>query len=181
MTLFDELIGEIIDVEGGYADDPNDLGGKTKYGITEAVARRYGYTGDMRDLPLSLAKQIYKDRYWDPLSLDQIEQISPLIVHELLDTGINQGTGRAAEYLQTALNAFNRQQRDYRDILVDGDVGPATLRALRSFVAKRGGEGEVVLLRALNCLQGARYLEISKAREKNEDFTYGWILNRVVI
>ena len=49
----------VAPVEGGYADDPADLGGKTNLGITEAVARRHGYTGDMRDLTDSLAYHIY--------------------------------------------------------------------------------------------------------------------------
>jgi len=36
-----------------------------------------------------------------------------------------------------------------------------------------------VLLTALNCSQGARYLELAEGREKNEDFLFGWVLNRV--
>lgn len=181
MSMFDELIEGIIDIEGGYSDNKNDSGGPTKYGITQAVARAYGYKGDMRDLPLSLAKQIYKERYWDSLELDKIQVISASIVEELLDTGVNQGIGRAAEYLQISLNALNRQQKDYLDLHVDGDIGPASLIALTAFVKVRGSKGELVLLRALNCLQGSFYIKLSQRRRKDEDFLYGWILNRVVI
>ncbi|MDQ4651164.1 putative peptidoglycan-binding domain-containing protein, partial [Klebsiella pneumoniae] len=42
-----------------------------------------------------------------------------------------------------------------------------------------GKEGEQVLLRALNCSQGARYLELAEGREANEDFLYGWVKERV--
>ena len=38
----------------------------------------------------------------------------------------------------------------------------------------RGAEGERVLLAALNCLQGARYLDITRKRGANETFTFGW-------
>ena len=181
MSLFDGYIDEIIKVEGGYSDDQNDSGGKTRYGITEAVARQYGYQGEMKNLPVSLAKQIYREKYWNPLQLDQIERISPAIVHEMLDTGINQGVGRAGEYLQLALNALNRQGKDYPDVKIDGDIGPATIAALRGLVSKRAGQGEVVLLRALNCLQGAFYVNLSQSRQKDEEFVFGWLLNRVVI
>lgn len=181
MTLFDKIIDEIIEIEGGYVNNSNDSGGATKYGITEEVAIEYGYHGDMSDLPLSLAKQIYCNEYWMPLRLDAIEKISPSIVKELLDTGINQGIGRAGEYLQTSLNALNRRASMYPDLMVDNAIGPKTLDALTRYVYHRTSEGELVLLRCLNCLQGAFYIELASNREKDEEFLYGWILNRVVI
>lgn len=181
MSLFDVYIDEIIGIEGGFSDHKSDSGGATKYGITLATARRYGYKGSMQELPKSLAKQIYKERYWAPLGLDDIEKISPSIVRELLDTGINQGVGRASEYLQIALNALNRRQKDYPDIRVDGDIGPITIRTLKAYLSKRYDEGEIVLMRALNCLQGSFYITLSQNRKKDEDFLYGWLLHRVVI
>ena len=51
-------INEIIKVEGGVVNDPNDSGGATNFGITEQVAREYGYTNDMRDLPRVAAVRI---------------------------------------------------------------------------------------------------------------------------
>ena len=63
ITAFEKVIG----IEGGYSDDPDDRGGKTKFGITEAVARAHGYRGEMRDLGLTTARKIYKSSYWDVL------------------------------------------------------------------------------------------------------------------
>ena len=63
----------------------------------------------------------------------------------------------------------------------DGVIGPATLGALQAFLAQRGAEGETVLLRMLNALQGARYIEISDSRPANEDFTFGWFRTRVAM
>ena len=34
-TSFDEIIDTVLDHEGGYVNDPKDLGGETKYGITK--------------------------------------------------------------------------------------------------------------------------------------------------
>lgn len=56
---FEKAFNHTVGVEGGYSDHPSDRGGKTMFGITEAVARSYGYSGDMRSMPISTAKDIY--------------------------------------------------------------------------------------------------------------------------
>jgi|TARA_R110001606_G_C15236552_1_gene635732 lysozyme family protein len=179
ITLKEGTIKHIIDVEGGYANDPNDSGGETNWGVTVRVARKYGYTSAMIDMPRSVAFDIYSAMYWDKLSLDDVEDYSQIIAKELADTGVNMGTGRAAEFLQRSLNALNNQGKLFEDLVVDRDLGPATLLALSAFLAKRGERGEVVLYRALNCLQGAFYIELSERREKDERFVFGWLENRV--
>ena len=178
---FDAAVAELIGIEGDYSDDPADSGGKTRFGITEAVARRHGYTGSMRALPAATAKTIYRADYWDAQSLDTVAMLSRRIAWELFDTGVNMGTGQAGEFLQMSLNAFNRQATDYPDIEVDGEIGPATIDALTAFLARRGQDGETVLLRALNALQGAAYIELAERRDKDERFVFGWFLQRVQI
>lgn len=176
-----ELIDEIIRVEGGYSDNPNDSGGKTKYGITEKVARANGYTGDMRDLHIELARGIYYRRYVVEPGFDKVMLLSPVIAAELVDTGVNMGPAVAGKFLQSALNAFNQRGTLWPDLVVDGGVGQKTISALASHLRKRGErDGVRVLLVALNALQGARYIELSQMGEhKNEDFVFGWMLNRV--
>lgn len=181
MSKIENIITEIIRKEGGYVNHPNDRGGPTKYGITEAVARANGYQGRMQDLPENLARTIYRTQYYNGPRFDAVERIAPQIAEELADTGVNMGVAVAARFLQQALNAFNGQGRYWPDISTDGYIGNATLAALRSFVDMRRMEGILVLNRALNCLQGARYIELTQSREKNEDFVYGWIKDRVGI
>lgn len=176
---FDKCFDELLGIEGGYVNDPNDSGGATKYGITERVARANGYRGDMRALSEPEARMIAKNQYWDTLSLDALSAMSAAIARELFDTGYNMGVGTAGNYLQRALNAFNKRGQDYPDSIVDNVIGPMTLAALRAYLAKRGKAGEAVLLRALNALQGERYISLSQARQKDEDYVYGWLLNRV--
>ena len=91
------------------------------------------------------------------------------------------GTHQAALWLQMALNAFNDSGRLYGDIREDGDIGPASLSALRAYVAARPKDGEAVMLKALNVLQGARYIDLARQRMSNERFVYGWIANRVTL
>jgi len=178
-TLKEKTINKIIEIEGGYVNDPDDSGGETKFGITKATARSYGYSGDMKDLPRSLAFAIYENRYWDALMLDEIEHLSVKIADEVADTAVNLGVGRAAEFLQRSLNVLNDRERYYNDLVVDGDVGRKTIAALKSYLRVRAVQGETVLYRMLNSLQGSFYVGLGERREKDERFMFGWFLNRV--
>lgn len=177
--LFAACFDDLILKEGGYSDHPADTGGRTMYGITEATARAAGYTGPMRDLTLPIARDIYRRRYWHTLRLDEIAILSAALAEELFDTAVNMGVGTAARFLQTALNALNREGRDYPDMAIDGRLGPGTLAALRRYLAVRGAEGSTVLRRALDCQQGAKYLAIAAADPRQEAFVFGWLRARV--
>lgn len=169
-----------VGVEGRYSNNPDDPGGETCWGITIAEARANGYDGAMRDMPLTVARMIYRAKYWDRLSLDAIDAMNAQLAAELFDTSVNCGAGQAASFLQIALNAFNRRGLDYADIAADGNIGPATLGALKSYLGKRGlGNGVSVMLRALNSQQGSHYLALAGKNSKFEDFEFGWFLNRV--
>lgn len=176
----EQFLNDLIKREGGYVNNPADRGGATKYGITEAVARQSGYKGSMKDLPESLARDIYRKQYWTSPRFDQVNIINSPIAEELLDTGVNCGVGFAKPTLQRALNLLNNQGKGgWSDLSVDGVYGPATLSALKTFLAKRGKDGEKTLLKVLNILQGNRYIEICERNPSQEQFFYGWISNRV--
>ncbi|HEX5257454.1 MAG TPA: glycosyl hydrolase 108 family protein [Sphingomicrobium sp.] len=182
-----------MDREGGYADNPADKGGPTCFGITQAVARANGYCGPMRQLPREEAVTIYKRLYWLGPALDQVATRSARIAAELFDTGANMGPAVAITFLQRALTALNRNGSDYPDLTPDGRIGPQTLAALDAFLKVRGSSplvgvaggdqqktgGETVLLRALEALQGERYLRLAERRPANEAFLYGWLANRI--
>lgn len=175
----DALIDGIIRLEGDFSDHPADRGGPTRWGVTEAVARAHGYSGDMRDFPRPEAASIYKGKYWHRPGFDRVARLAPHIAAELFDTGINMGTGTASGFLQRALNALNRSGRDYQDIAVDHRIGPETLAALAAFLQTRGAPGEAVLHKAIEALQGARYITLAETRPANEAFLYGWLANRI--
>ena len=54
LTTFNEIIEVVLQHEGGYVDDPNDLGGETKYGIT----KRFYPSVDIKNLTEEQAKHI---------------------------------------------------------------------------------------------------------------------------
>lgn len=178
--LKDVIINKILIVEGGYVNHPSDKGGATNYGITEAVARSNGFTGDMRDLPRELAYSIYEKQYWSVNKLTEIASLSAGIAEELADTGVNMGVKTAATFLQRTLNALNMKGDLFPNLVVDGLIGTKSLTALSLVLNKRKGS-ELAILRMLNSLQGARYIELTETREANKDFVLGWFLNRVTM
>jgi lysozyme family protein len=134
----------------------------------------------MRQLPRDEAAAIYERLYWSRPAFDQVAKRSPRIAAELFDTGVNMGPAVAVTFLQRALTALNRNGQDYPDLVPDGRIGTVTLAALDAFLAIRGKPGgETVLLRALEALQGERYLRLAERRPANEAFLYGWLANRI--
>ena len=185
MTI-ESIIDDVIRVEGSaYTNHPSDKGGPTKYGITQRTLSAYlgrSVSADaVKALTEEVARAIYLKRYVIDPGFDTVNAVSAQIGHEIVDAGVNVGVARASEWLQRALNALNRGGRDYADLVVDGDVGPATVAVLTRLLAVRGVNGEKALLRALNSLQGEHYIRIAEGRAANEDFVFGWLMNRVVI
>lgn len=180
----DQLINRILKIETDkFTNDPADSGGPTKWGITQdALSDWYGRPAtvhEVAELTRSHAYDIYFHRYYKRPGFDRVAKFSDKIAEELTDTGVNCGPAVATTFLQRALNAFNLNGTKYDDIKVDGDCGPRTITALRAYLAERGTEGEQVMLTALNCLQGERYIGLAEQRPKNERFVYGWMLQRV--
>jgi lysozyme family protein len=114
---FDQAFAELLQHEGGYSDHAADPGGKTRFGVTEAVAREVGYRGDMRELPLELAQRIYRERYWNAV---RAEELPAAVRYVVFDAAVNSGPRQAIRWLQRAVGA--------RD---DGVIGPITLGLVR--------------------------------------------------
>lgn len=169
-----DMITTMIGREGGYANHPADHGGETMWGITVSVARAFGYRGEMKDMPRDAAECIYLERYWRQPGLQLVNDINPAIAEEMLDTGVNMGSAVAVRFLQRALNVLAGPALE-----VDGSLGKVTLSALSVFLKVRGADGEKVLLRMLNAQQSVRYIELAEAATSQEQFEFGWQLNRV--
>lgn len=74
----------------------------------------------MQVLPRSLAEAIYTKQYWTTPGFDRVAVLAPSIAAELFDCGVNMGPSTGVKFLQRVLNAYNRQQKLYDDIAVDG-------------------------------------------------------------
>lgn len=174
------MIENTIGKEGRYSNNPNDAGGETMWGITISVARKNGFRGSMRDLPRAEAVRIYREEYLVRPGFAAVAEVSPAVAEELFDTGVNMGPDVPSRWFQEWLNALNRQGKDYRDIVEDGDIGPGTIAAFRALRTKRGSaEADRVMLLGLNASQGERYKQLSRSRAANEEFVFGWLANRV--
>lgn len=164
MTL-DDIVNATVKAEGGYVNDPSDKGGETNYGITLATARANNYTGAMRDLPLQTAKDIYLNEY---LIKPGFSTFPSPVAAELFDTGVNMGPSTATKFLQRAINALQGS-----GLTVDGKMGPATRGAVVTYLNSRGNAQDI-LVKALNCLQGVRYIELVEANATQRRFINGW-------
>lgn len=185
MANFFEAYNITLKHEGGYGNDPDDVGGETYRGI----ARRYNpswpgwatidelktksgfpgtaYNDHMLDV---MVKEFYKSLYWDINLLDHCSSQS--VANEMFDTGVNMGTHRAGKFLQKALNLLNKNGRLYSDITEDGKVGRNTLKALNACLAYRGDE---YLYKLLNILQGNHYINYMTKSPTQEKYAYGWL------
>lgn len=112
---FDDAFTLLMKHEGGYSNHPDDPGGETMYGITKRVAVANGYTGEMRDLPLSLAKRIAKNEYWDRWQCDQFH---PEIGYQIFDVAYNGGF-------------VGRWVQEAAGVKADGVIGAKTIAAVR--------------------------------------------------
>lgn len=181
--IIDEVIG--IEGDGNGKIDPNDAGGSTRFGITEAVARSHGYRGAMKDLPRDTAEVIYLREYFVSPKFDQVLLRSRPLAAELFEIEVNLPPGRAATFLQRSLNALNDPDGDgvinYPNLEPDGHLGPVSFAALDAFLKLRKSAGERCLLALINSQQAVYYLERTEARPKNKKYVFGWVQNRVQI
>lgn len=152
---FDRFIEIILRSEGGYVNDPDDLGGETKYGITK---RRYP-DEDIKNLSMERAKFLWNRDFFQPLNLHYIE--SDLLALHVFDMGVNANKKVAVQLLQQLLNGCQ----------ADGTLGPVTAEAL-SYA--------MVTTKMIEAYKAKRieYYEMISRRRNNAKFLRGWV-NRV--
>ena len=150
MKDFNEIIKKVLEHEGGYVNDPKDLGGETKYGIT----KRFYPDVDIKNLTIEQATDIYKSDYWDK---NKVESLPQNLWHIYFDMCVNMGKRTAVKVLQRA--AVNKG----RDIEVDGGLGPMTIGALKG-----------VELDRVRAFRVKYYVDLITARPEQEKFYLGW-------
>ena len=150
MKSFKEIIKKVLEHEGGYVNDPKDLGGETKYGIT----KRFYPDVDIKNLTIEQATEIYKKDYWDK---NKVESLPQNLLHIYFDMCVNMGKRTAVKVLQRAANNKGR------DIEVDGGLGPMTIGALKG-----------VELDRVRAFRVKYYVDLITARPEQEKFYLGW-------
>ena len=152
---FEKFIPIILKHEGGYVNDPDDLGGETKYGITK---RRYPEY-NIKELTADDAADIYYTDFYKAMKLHYIQD--ELLALHVFDMGINAGKKTAIKLLQDLL----------KGVVSDGTIGNITAQAV-SYAAITTN-----LVEAYKAKRIEYYYKVSLKRN-NKKFLKGWI-NRV--
>lgn len=152
MSVFDI---EIIEIEGGYSNDPHDLGGETKYGIS----RRSYPQEDIKNLTVDRAIEIYIRDIWNPNRLGEINnQITANIIFRFI---VHAGAYRAVKLLQQSINEF-------LPVTIDGVIGSQTLKAINTI-------NDLCLQNTLRVTICRYYLRLVTRIPSQEKFFKGWI------
>lgn len=175
--------------EGGYSNDPDDVGGETYRGISRRYnpiwhgwkiiddCKRFEFSMEeclrLKGITIDdLVIEFYKDKYWNPWWGDEIDDQD--IANEMFDTSVNMGVNRAVEFFQKSLNYLNRNGKLYSDIVEDGVFGKNTYRAYQSLPIK----DRDTLYKMMNVLQGMHYMNYMSKSPIQEKYARGWF-NRV--
>ena len=114
----------LLENEGGWTIDD---GGWTMWGVVVSDVAAYRHVPpkditekDMKNLSVQEATAIYKQQYWDRMSLDQV--IDQNIATCIFDTGVNRGLSVGVKYAQKVCHND--------DLVIDGHMGPKSLEAI---------------------------------------------------
>jgi lysozyme family protein len=119
MADFNQAVQKTLVHEGGYVNNPNDRGGPTKYGITQADMPGQ----DISVITPAQAEDYYHEHYWKELYNEIDDQ---LIGEKLFDMGVLFGVGTAVKMLQISM-------AKEINLVSDGTFGPNTLNATNMY------------------------------------------------
>lgn len=156
---FNHAVNFVLSNEGGYSNDPEDSGGKTKFGISQ---RSYPNV-NLDTLTIEQAKKIYKKDFWDSQLYKNINNLN--VVTKIFDLAVNMGAKWAHRLVQRALRAV-----ETKNVFEDGILGPITLNAINNAKPNE-------LLAALKSEAAGHYRIIATINQKQKKFLKGW-LNR---
>ncbi len=166
MDHVSELIARVIKREGGdaYTNDPDDAGGPTKYGVTQAALTEWRGTPvtpfQVQSLSEAEAIQIYRKRYF-PAGIEVCKD--PAILEFHFDYGVNSGPETALKSLQTVLKRIGKYAGN-----IDGDFGPKTMAALASV------QNTEALFYALKCERYELFMRYIGRLPTQAKYAAGW-------
>jgi lysozyme family protein len=133
----EQIADEILRTEGGFVNDPDDLGGATNRGVTIGTLRRLGVdvdgdgdtdVDDLRQLTHAQAREIYlKEYYYRP----KIDRLPEDLRGSVFDMSVNAGS-RSVKLLQQLLDDMGY------DCGVDGKIGPQTIKLAHAAAKAKG-------------------------------------------
>lgn len=162
MADINVLVPLILKWEGGFVNDPDDLGGATNMGVTLATYRQYRKSrnlpaptvDDLKNLSREEWTDILKTYYWDRWQADRIrdQSIANILVDWVWASGVY----------------GIRIPQQILDVTADGIVGKNTLAALHSYTPQA---------ELFDRIKQARFEYINRictSRPANQKFRKGW-------
>lgn len=180
-----ECIRGETNVEGGYVNDPTDLGKETNHGITIGLTKKYtsklkelfGWNGKMIDLTQEMAFWLYEVEFWHPMYLDDVCERSRSLARTMFRWGLKSGSTRPVTAIQQTLNCLNNRGAYWPNILDDGWMGPKSLGTIDALIEKRGRDDAMTFLVAqtnADQMVWMKSITIAREDEKNEKYYWGW-------
>lgn len=128
-TYFDSALAYLFHDEGSvYTDDPQDRGGPTKWGVTQATYSQFVgrkvTPEEIAALTIEDVKPFYQMMFWEVLHCNQLRD--PGIAIGLFDSGVLYGPAPVALLAQGALALCGAE------FSVDGIIGVLTLELLNT-------------------------------------------------
>lgn len=164
MADFAPALAYLLPNEGGYVDNPNDIGGATNYGITQATLDAWnqsnaGYPASVADLTVDQAGDIYQTQYWP--GLDAVNDQA--VASKCLDIRVNFGLSGGTKLIQQAVNSIITPAT-----AVDGNLGPDTVNSINA-------ADPTAMLNALVSITTAHYQAIVASDPSQAGFLAGWL------
>jgi lysozyme family protein len=150
-AAFSRAVAYVIDKLEGGGKVISDSGGTTRWGIS----KKSHPDKDIANLTREDAEAIYRRSYWNAVKADLLPAPLALLV---FDAAVNMGPRIAIQILQRVL-----------DVEDDGNLGPQTLLAVRSF----GHQDE--LLAQYNALRIISYVDLVRRRPYHQGSLWGWV------
>jgi lysozyme family protein len=122
---------------------------------------------NIKALTITQARNIYKRDYWDPLHLTEFE--GQWIATETFDTAVNCGKTTAANMHLRLINAFGPAH-----YLLNGKINSEQVEWINKFTRKK--INRITYYKALNVLQGERYLVIIEHKPKMIKYVNSWYM-----
>lgn len=166
MAKVDLLVPFILKWEGGWVNDPDDLGQATCKGVCFKTYKLYRQRkklpkptlGDLKNISDDEFTDILKTMFWDACRADNIQSQS--VANAIVDWAWHSGTTTAAKEIQRVL-----------EVKADGIIGNITLSAINS-------QSPLPLFGKIKAAR-VKYIErICKSRPGNQKYYRGW-MNRI--
>lgn len=193
MANFETAYAPLKQYEGGWSNDPDDRGGETYAGIARSFFPQWpgwaivdNYKKTVHNTPKAMTSALaaaptlqklvagwYREEWWDRLGLAELPQ---KLANEIFEQAVNLGKAGAGRKVQTICNAYNYNAGKtlFSDLVIDGAIGRKTLNALARIINSCKADAGA-LVHALNCMQGAHYLELAAKKPSQRKYTVGWM------